>query len=482
MNDNQTYQSDPICFMSAVELASKIRNESLSASEVMQVFLDQIDRLNPELNAIPTLIPRQKAIEMAASADTRLARGESIGPLHGLPIAIKDLADVAGIHTSRGSPLYNDYIPARDSLFVERIKQAGALIIGKTNVPEFGAGSHTFNTVFGVTRNPYNLRKSAGGSSGGAAVSLATGMLPLADGSDMGGSLRNPAAFNNVFAIRPSMGRVPSNAIDTGWMTRHGTEGPMARNVPDACLLMSVMAGHDPVDPLSIRESGEQFLAPLEKNFRGTRIAWGGDMGCLVVDPEILNICENSLRAFRMLDCEIDDSPPDLTDAMEVFQVQRAMGNTRRISALEVLDRNWRSRVKDTILWNIDKGLNLTPEEILQSDVARSQIYQRMLDFFKQHDFLVLPSTQVPPFDIELDWVHEIDGQQMETYIDWMAACCIITITGCPAASVPCGFTSDGLPVGLQIVGKPWHDFEVMQLAHAFEQSIEFDQPLPYGR
>jgi amidase len=482
MNENHTWQSDPICFMSAVELADKIRTGSLAATEVMQAFLDQIDRLNPALNAIPTLIPPEKALEMAALADDSLARGEHLGPLHGLPIAIKDLADVAGIHTSRGSPLFNDYFPQRDSLFVERIRRAGALIIGKTNVPEFGAGSHTFNSVFGATRNPYNLQKSAGGSSGGAAVSLATGMLPLADGSDMGGSLRNPAAFNNVFAIRPSMGRVPSNTVNTGWMVRHATEGPMARNVPDACLLMSVMAGHDPVDPLSIREGGGQFLEPLERNFKGSRIAWGGDMGCLVVEPEILEVCEKSLKTFRDLGIVVDDDRPDLCDAMDVFQVQRAMGNTRSIKILEGRDSNWRAQVKDTILWNIDKGLNLTQEEIVQSDVTRSQIYQRVLAFFEFHDFLLLPSTQVPPFDIELDWVHEINGQQMETYIDWMAACCIITVTGCPAASVPCGFTSDGLPVGLQIVGKPWHDFEVMQLAHAFERAIEFDQPQPYGR
>jgi len=482
MNHSEPWQSDPICFMSAVDLANEIRNGSLSAKHVMEVFLNQIDRLNPELNAIPTLIPREQSLESAALADERLASGEQLGPLHGLPIAIKDLADVAGIHTSRGSPLFNDYVPERDSLFVERIRRAGALIIGKTNVPEFGAGSHTFNTVFGVTRNPYNLQKSAGGSSGGAAVSLATGMLPLADGSDMGGSLRNPAAFNNVFAIRPSMGRVPSNAINTGWMTRHATEGPMARNVRDACLLMSVMAGHDPVDPLSIRESGEQFLEPLERNFKGSRIGWGGDMGCMAVEPEILAVCEKSLETFRSMDIEIDEARPDLSDAMQVLQVQRAMGNTRSVAILEARDSNWRSQVKDTILWNIDKGLNLTQEEIAQSDVTRSQIYQRMLGFFEHHDFLVLPSTQVPPFDIELDWVHEIDGQQMETYIDWMAACCIITVTGCPAASVPCGFTAEGLPVGLQIVGKPWHDFEVMQLAHGFELAVEFDQPQPYGR
>jgi amidase len=205
-------------------------------------------------------------------------------------------------------------------------------------------------------------------------------------------------------------------------------------------------------------------------------------MGCMVVAPEILAVCEKSLDAFRNMDIEVDAASPDLSDAMDVFQVQRAMGNTRSIPILEARDSNWRSRVKDTILWNIDKGLNLTRQEIVQSDITRGRIYQRMLGFFQHHDFLLLPSTQVPPFDIELDWVHEIDGQQMETYIDWMAACCIITVTGCPAASVPCGFTADGLPVGLQIVGKPWHDFEVMQLAHGFEQAIEFDQPQPYGR
>jgi amidase len=475
--DEQSPES--ICFMPATELADGIRDGSLSAVEVMQAFLARIDRLNPDINAIPILLPGEKAIELARHADAQIAQYKPVGPLHGVPIAIKDLANVKGMLTTRGSPLFQDNVAVEDSLFVERLRAAGAIIIGKTNVPEFGAGSHTFNPLFGATRNPYDLSKSAGGSSGGAAAAVATGMLPLADGSDMGGSLRNPAAFNNVFAIRPTIGRVPS--LEGGWMTRHATEGPIARNVKDACLLLSVMAGHDPRDPLSIRESGDVFLQSLEKDFTSLRIGWGGDLGCMTVDPEILEVCQESLGVFAQLGCAVDEAHPDLGDAMEVFQVQRALGNIKQLDKLAAVNPDWRSFVKETVLWNIDLGLQLTPQQIARSDATRLLIFERMQKYFAEYDFLVLPSTQVAPFDIELDWVREINGEPMETYIDWMRACCIITVTGCPAASIPCGFTRSGLPVGLQIVGKPWQEMDLLKLCDGFEKAIELNSPQPFG-
>ncbi len=445
----------------------------------MEAFLARIDALNPVLNAIPIRLPHDQAMEQARVADQQLATGKAVGPLHGLPMAIKDLCDVRGMRTTHGSPLFENNVATADSLYVERLRAAGAIFIGKTNVPEFGAGSHTFNPLFGATRNPYNLAKSAGGSSGGAAAAVATGMLPFADGNDMGGSLRNPAAFNNIFALRPTVGRVP--ALARGWMTRHATEGPIARNVEDACLLLSVMAGHDSRDPMSVKETGEQFLAPLPRDFQETRIGWGGDMGCMTVEPEVLQICHSAAALFEQLGCAVNDERPDLGDAMEVFQVQRALGNLARLSDLSLLRPDWRTLVKETVLWNIDKGLQLTPEKIAKSDQQRAAIFSRVHTYFQHHDFLILPTTQVAPFDIETDWVREINGEAMETYIDWMRSCCIITVTGCPAASVPCGFTKEGLPVGLQIVGRPWHDFEVMQLAYAFEQINTIEAPIAYG-
>ena len=455
-----------LCFTSAVELAGRIRRRELSARETMAAFLAQIERLNPQVNAIPTLLP-ERAEAGAEAADRALAAGEATGPLHGLPIAIKDLVLTRGIRTTFGSPIYADHVPDQDEIIVERLRSAGAIIIGKTNTPEFGAGSQTFNPVFGKTRNPYDLERTCGGSSGGAAVSLACGMLPLADGSDLGGSLRNPASFCNVVGFRPSPGRVPHWPTEDLWEPL-SVAGPMGRSVADAALLLSVLAGPDPRVPIAIDEPGEVFRAPLERDFAGTRVAWSPDLGRYEVEPEVVEVCERSLSVLGDLSCTVESAHPDLRDSDEIFQVLRAW---KTAAGKEADYRAHRDRMKDTVIWNIERGLPLSGLEIAGAIAKRSALYQRTFEFFETYEYLVLPSVQVLPFSIDEPWVREINGKTMETYIDWMGLCYAITVTGHPAISVPCGFSRGGLPVGLQIVGRHHHDFAVLQLAHAFERA-----------
>lgn len=463
-----------LAYMSAVELSQRIHSGDLSASELMDATLRRIEGLDPRLNAIPTLIP-EMARGKAARADDRQAQGDSLGPLNGLPFAIKDLVDTAGIRTTYGSPIYRDHIPADDALLVERIKAAGAIIIGKTNTPEFGAGSQTFNTVFGATRNPYDLDRTCGGSSGGAAVALAAGMVPLADGSDLGGSLRNPASFCNVVGFRPSLGRVPT------WPDRFGrfglaVEGPMARSVEDIALLLSVLAGPDPRGLNSLSEPGAVFLEPLARDFKGTRIAWTPDLGRYPVQRQVVEVCELALADFESIGCQVDQSEPDLSGAEEIFRILRAWG----FAAAHGDDlAAHRDQVKDTVIWNVEQGLKLSASQVAAAEAQRVDLYLRVLEFMQEYAFLLLPVSQVLPFPIEVEWVQEIEGRRMETYIDWMATCYAITLTGLPAISVPCGFSPDGLPVGIQIVGGFRRDFEVLQLAYAFEQASGHGRSLP---
>ena len=455
-----------ICFMTAAELARRIRSKDLSAQEVMEAHLTQIERVNPKVNAIVTLLPEQ-ALEKAKACDKSLAWGDEVGPLHGLPIAHKDLVETRGIRTTFGSPIFRDFVPDRDALIVERIREAGAICIGKTNTPEFGAGSQTFNPVFGATLNPYDPTRTCGGSSGGAAVSLACGMLPVADGSDLGGSLRNPASFCNVVGFRPSPGRVPSWPDPTPWFPLT-VEGPMARTVQDAALLLSVLAGPDPRSPMAIAQPGDLFRHPLERRFRGVRIAWSRDLGELPVDPRVIAVLDGQRHVFEDLGCVVEEISPDFRGADEAFKVWRAW---RLELALGQLLKSHRERMKDTIIWNIEQGQRLSGPQIGRAEISRAELYHRVRTFMEEHEFLLLPVCQVLPFDVTQPYVREINGIPMATYLDWMRSCYYITVTGLPAISVPAGFTPDGLPVGLQIVGRHQDDFGVLQLAHAFEQA-----------
>jgi amidase len=463
-----------LCFLSATAMAAEIRAGHLSARELMQAHLARIADINPKVNAIVTLHAEQ-ALAAAAAADEAQARGAALGPLHGLPVAHKDLLLTRGMRTTFGSRVHENFIPARSALAVERQQQAGAISIGKTNTPEFGAGSQTFNSVFGATRNPYDLSKTCGGSSGGSAVALATGMAALADGTDMGGSLRCPANFCNVVGLRPSVGRVPQLPALDGWGSLSVT-GPMARTVEDLALYLSAMAGPDARDPLSIDEDGARFRAPLARDFKGTRIAWSPDMGGLPVDRRVSGIIDAQRGVFEQLGCIVDDACPDFRDAHEVFMALRAFSFELQLGA--VMDQH-PGVLKDTVVWNIEAGRKLSASQLARAEKLRTALFQRMHQFMQQYDFIVLPVNQVAPFPIEQQYVTEIDGAAMESYIDWMRSCYYVTASAHPALSLPCGFTDDGLPVGMQIVGRHRGEFELLQIAHAFEQATGVGQRRP---
>lgn len=463
-----------ICFMTASELCRRIRARDVSAKEVMEAHLAQIERVNPKVNAIVTLLPEQ-AIEQAIAADEALARGDAASALHGLPIAHKDLFETQGIRTTFGSPIFKDFVPDEDALIVERLKRAGAIAIGKTNTPEFGAGAQTFNEVFGETLNPYDTSKTCGGSSGGAAAALACRMLPIADGSDMGGSLRIPGNFCNVVGFRTSPGRVPIWPNLTGWFPIT-VQGPMARTVEDTALVLSAIAGPDSRSPIAVAEPGSRFARPLARDFTGVRIAWGHDLGGLPIDARVAYAINCQRSVFEDLGCVVEDGEPDFTDADEVFKIWRAW---RFELAHSGLLKTHRGQLKDTIVWNIEEGKKLSGPQIGWAELKQTEIYHRVRQFMDTYEFLILPVNQVPPFDVTQRYVTEIGGVKMETYIDWMKSCYYVTVTGLPAISVPCGFTPEGLPVGVQIVGRHQDDFGVLQLAHAFEQATGFWKRIP---
>ena len=474
-----------ICRLSAVEMARRLRAKQVSARDVVSAHLTQIERVNPAVNAIVTLVAEQ-AMEHARRADEALARGEAVGPLHGLPIAHKDLQPTKGIRTTFGSPIFKDFVPADDSLIVERIKKAGAIVVGKTNTPEFGAGSQTFNAVFGATVNPYDPTKTCGGSTGGGAAALACGMVPIADGSDMGGSLRNPASFCNVVGLRPSPGRVPAFAASALTALRSGlaeartvsrateggstlsVDGPMARSVADVALLLSAIAGPDRRSPLALNDAGIGFARPLDRDVKGVRVAWWKDLDGLPVDARVREVVNAQRRTFESLGCIVEDAEPDLTGADEVFRTLRASAFVTNFGAVVSGQRHL---VKDTILEEIDRGERLTAKQLGQAEVKRTELYHRVRQFMERYEFFVLPVTQVPPFDVSQPYVTEIEGVDMATYIDWMKSCYYISIVGNPAISVPAGFTDEGLPVGIQIVARHQDDWGLLQMAHAFEQA-----------
>ncbi len=464
MTDGQDLQ-----FMTARELAHQMRIRSVSAVEVMQAHLDQIERVNPHVNAIVTFLP-ERALEGARAADKALARGDDTGPLHGLPIAHKDTLATKGIRTTQGSPLFRDFVPEENALIVGRLQSAGAIPIGKTNVPEFGAGSQTFNTVFGTTRNPYDLTRTPGGSSGGAAAALATGMHPIADGSDLGGSLRNPGGYCNVVGFRPSPGRVPKINTQSAWFDMT-VNGPLARTVGDVALVMSVIAGPDLRSPITLDDPGSIFARPLGRDFSGVRVAWSRDLGGLPVDPRTVAVLESQRGVFAELGIDLIEAEPDLTGADEVFQTFRAWDFESGYG--ELLD-NHRDQLKDTVIWNVEQGRALSGPDIGRASRLRSELYRRVFEFFAEHEFLLLPVSQLPPFPADIPYPTEINGTPMTTYIEWMRSCSRITVTGHPAISVPAGCTPEGLPVGLQIVGRARDDWGVLQLAQAFEEATGY--------
>lgn len=464
--------ADALCDLGAIELVARMRSRDLSAREVMAAHLARIERVNPRVNAIVTLVA-ERAMADAARADELAVGGGTLGVLHGLPVAHKDLVDTAGIRTTRGSPFYRDNVPVLDATIVTRIRAAGAITCGKTNTPELGAGSQTFNTVFGATRNPYDVTRTCGGSSGGAAVALACGMVPLADGSDTGGSLRNPAAFCNVVGLRPSPGRVPGNSASWSPLS---VSGPMARSVADVGLFLSVLAGYDAATPLSLREEGSVFRAPLERDFKGVRVAWWHGLGGIPFEPEIRQAVDANRRVFENLGCIVEEAEPDFTGVDQAFAALRF---TTSYPLYEPLVRERPEWVKDTIRFEVTEAERLTGADVGRALARQASMYEQSRQFFKRYDYFVLPVTQVLPFDVNQAYPTHIGATPMANYIEWMRSCWYVTFMSNPAISVPGGFTPSGLPVGIQIVGRHRDEWSVLQLAHAFERATQHGRKRP---
>ena len=460
-----------LCYTGAKKLARMIRARKVSATEVMRAFIARIERVNPKVNAIVTFLP-EEALKRAKALDRKGAEG---GPLAGLPIAHKDIVPTKGVRTTYGSPIYREHIPAQDHVIVERLRAAGAILLGKTNTPEFAVGAQTFNPIFGATRNPYDLSKTSGGSSGGAAAAVASGMLPFADGSDLGSSLRNPGSFCNVVGFRPTPGRVPNWPFPNTWDTLWSI-GPIARTVEDAALLFSAMAGPDPRVPTTHAEPGSIFARPLARSLKKVRVAWSRDLRAFPVDARVSRALEPARAVLESLGCIVEEAAPDVSDADEAFQVQRAVGF---IEAYGELLKTKRGLMKDTVVWNIEEGLKLDVARIARANVLRSKVFDAMRAFLERYEFLVFPTVQVPPFPVDQPYVTEINGVKLANYMEWMKSCYLISATSNPAISVPAGFTDDGLPVGLQIVGRYRDDFGVLQFAHAFEGATRIGMRRP---
>ena len=463
--------STAICDLSAVEMARLIRAGDLSARETVQAHLDRIACANAKVNAIVTLTA-ERALEQALRADEAQSHGKALGPLHGLPVAHKDLQPTRGVRTTFGSPIFRDFVPEADSLLVERVRGAGAISLGKTNTPEFGAGSQTYNEIFGATLNPWDTTKTCGGSSGGSAVALACGMAALADGSDLGGSLRNPASYCGIVGMRPSPGRVPAWPVPMAWSPL-SVEGPLGRTVGDVALFLSALAGPDDRAPLSIAQTGSRFAASLEREFKGTRVAWWRDLGGIPVDHEVRNITNAQRGVFESLGCIVEEAEPDWEGVDETFRTLRFWMSGLRLGDTA---RQHPEFVKDTLRWEIEQSRALSATDVGMALIKHTEIVERMRRFMEGYPFFVLPVSQVPPFGVTQHYPAEIGNTKMDSYIDWMKSCYYISTTAAPAISVPCGFTRGGLPVGIQIVGRHRDDFGLLQMASAFEEAVAISE------
>jgi amidase len=464
-----------IVAMDGMSLSHAIQGKRVSCVEVMTAYLDHIEALNPTVNAIVSLQDRGDLLAEAKTRDDDIASGTIRGWMHGFPHAVKDLTATKGIRTTQGSRIFKDFVPAADAIMVERLKAAGAIIIGKTNTPEFGLGSNTYNDVFGRTLNAYDQSKTAGGSSGGAGVALALHMLPVADGSDHGGSLRNPAAFNNVFGFRTSYGRVPSQGVDMlyAWM---GVQGPMARTVPDLARLLSVQAGYDPRMPLSNRQDPAPFAQDLKRDFKGAQIAWSGDFGGLMpFEPGVLDLCKSALKTFETLGCTVEEAWPD-------FPIERIFPTWLKLRAWQsgtqlkdfYNDPAKRALMKPEAQFEVESGAKLSAYEVYDASMVRTAWYQATRVFFQNYDYFILPAGQVFPFDANVDWPKTIAGKTMDTYHRWMEVMIPVTMAAATAIAVPAGFGANGLPMGLQIMGPNHGELALLQLANAYDEATRW--------
>ena len=458
-------------FLSVKNQKKLLSSKQISCEELIKVRIDQIEKYNPYVNAMVTLT-YDLALDQAKDFDNKPEKQNGI--LAGLPVAVKDLEETSGIKTTFGSRIYSENIPTNDSLIVKNIKKSGAIIIGKSNTPEFGAGSQTFNEVFGSTKNPYSLDKTCGGSSGGSAVALACGMAPLATGSDLGGSLRNPAAWSNIVGFRPSLGRVPAYD-ELGWTTL-STGGPMGRQVEDILLQLVAMSGYEKFSPSSFHDSTISLENSLHRNFNGTKIAWAKNLNSRPIEPEIYDNFINQKTIFEKIGCEIIDDEPDLSDSDQIFQAYRAYSYT--LKHKNHIEKN-NDKVKDTIIWNYNQGKKLSAYDMAKAEYLKTKLWKSIISFFEKYDYLIMPVTSVPPFSVEKEYPDEVNGVKLNTYLDWMWPCYTISVTGLPCISMPSGFTNSGLPIGIQIIGKPKKDFSVLELAQAYENLTEFYKVKP---
>ncbi|MEU6661997.1 amidase [Streptomyces sp. NPDC046821] len=464
-------KSSDIVHLDALDLSRAIKHRQVSCTEVMQAYLDHIHEVNPHVNAIVGMQDPELSLAQARERDGQLKRGEYLGWMHGFPHAVKDLAASKGLPFTMGSPIFKDRVATDDALFVQRIKSAGAVVIGKTNTPEWGLGSQTYNPVWGTTGNAYDPTRTAGGSSGGAASALALRMLPVADGSDYMGSLRNPAAFNNVLGFRPSWGRVPF----PGFIAQPVVTGPMARTAADTAALLSVMAGPDPSAALGIDEDPAVFRQSLDRDFRGTRIAWIGDWnGYLATEPEVLDLCRGSFAAFESIGCTVEEKLPDFAPEKiwSSFLTWRWWSNLNLYDFYK--DPAMRKLLKPEAVWEVEHGIPLSALDITAASTARDLWYAAVMKMFETYDYILAPSAQVFPFDKETHWPHEIDGRPMDTYHRWMETVAPWSLTNLPTAGMPVGFDRRGLPTGVQLIGKDNADLAVLQLAHAYEQATRW--------
>jgi amidase len=468
-------QPSGIVMLDAVALADAIRSRQVSCVEVMTAYLDHIEKLNPRVNAIVALQDRAALLLQSEERDRQVKRGELMGPLHGVPLAVKDLMPVKGIRMTMGSPILKDFVPDADGIIVERQRKAGAIFIGKTNTPEFGLGSHTYNPVYGATRNAYDQSRSAGGSSGGAAVSLALRMLAVADGSDFGGSLRNPAGWNNVFGFRTSMGLVPASALD-GFFPSMSVVGPMARNVPDLSMLLSVQAGYDARVPLSSVGDASAFQRRLESDLKGKRIAWSGDFrGYLPFEPGVLDVCKSALKVFEAMGCLVEEAQPDypLDPVWRAFLTLRAWQSGSSLLTY-YNDPKQRALLKPEAIFEVESGLKLNAFDVSAALAVRTEWYQAVRRFFDKYDYFIVPTAQLFPFDVNLHWPQEIAGTKMTTYHEWMKCVLPITMSGCPALAAPAGFSNGGLPIGIQIVAPLHAELACLQLAFGYDTATSW--------
>ena len=462
--------------LDARSMVARLRAGDVTPEETLDVALARIAATDPVLNAIPTVCEAR-----ARDAIRRLDRGgaaaESGAWLAGLPIVIKDLTEVAGVRSTYGSPIFADFVPDRSDIIVDALEDLGAIVVGKSNTPEFGADSNTFNEVFGKTVNPWDTSKTCGGSSGGSAVALAAGQVWLATGSDLGGSLRTPAAFCSVVGLRPSPGRVAHAPVRLPFDTL-AVDGPMGRTVGDVALLLDAMVGEHPLDPISLPAPAVPFLAAVDSPVAPKRVAFSRDLGVTPIDSEIADICAAAAARFADFGAVVENETPDLHDAKEIFRVIRS---ARAVAALGGLVEEHRDKFKPEIIWEIEDGRKLDADEIGRAQRAHGALVARLAAFFEDHDLLLCPMTAIPPFDVDQRYVEEIDGQAMSTYHEWFTIASTISLTGCPALSLPCGFTAAGLPVGLQLVAPPRGEAALLSAAALAESvfGIAAKVPLP---